>query len=299
MEILFIVIALCAVLAAVVYGLRTRYIMKGLDRMVEEAIQGDFRESSYDESRLSRLEAKLSRFLGASGFSHQSIETDRQNLTATIGDISHQTKTPIANILLYTQLLQEQKLSPESRELAAQIASQSEKLDFLIQSLVKTSRLETGVVRPVPEVREVASLMAAVERAYASKAADKGITLTVPGDVAMTASFDPKWTAEALGNLVDNAIKYTPNGGSVTLSCQKYELFCRLDVTDTGLGIPEEEQASIFQRFYRGRSVQQEEGVGIGLYLARQIIAAQGGYIKVVSAPAQGSTFSVFLPAGE
>ena len=132
----------------------------------------------------------------------------------------------------------------------------------------------------------------------APKAEAKGIALTVePAD--LTARFDPKWTTEALYNLVDNAVKYTPAGGGVTLRAVGYELFCRIDVTDTGPGIPEAEQARIFQRFYRSPSAGETEGVGIGLYLARQIAAGQGGYLKVTSRPGEGSTFSLFLPRAE
>ena len=98
---------------------------------------------------------------------------------------------------------------------------------------------------------------------------------------------------------MDNAVKYTPAGGAVTLRAVGYELFCRVDVTDTGPGIPESEQARIFQRFYRSPSASEAEGVGIGLYLARQIAAGQGGYLKVNSRPGEGSTFSLFLPRAE
>ncbi|CAM5646827.1 Adaptive-response sensory-kinase SasA [Lysinibacillus sphaericus] len=110
------------------------------------------------------------------------------------------------------------------------------------------------------------------------------------------AVFDPKWTVEALYNIVDNAIKYTPSGGSVQLSVTPYQLFCRIDVADTGLGISEDETAKIFSRFYRSQEVTDKEGVGLGLYLAREIITAQGGYIKVKSRLGVGSVFSVFLP---
>ena len=106
---------------------------------------------------------------------------------------------------------------------------------------------------------------------------------------------DPKWTVEALGNLVDNAIKYTVDGG-VTISVTPYEMFVRIDVADTGIGIPEEEQGRIFTRFYRGDTNVQQEGVGIGLYLAREILHSEGGYLKVSSTAGQGSTFSMFLP---
>ena len=82
------------------------------------------------------------------------------------------------------------------------------------------------------------------------------------------------------------------------VAVRAYELFCRVDVTDTGVGLSEEEQAKVFQRFYRGRDAREEEGVGIGLYLVRQIVTGQGGYVKVTSRPGEGSTFSLFLPKG-
>lgn len=109
-------------------------------------------------------------------------------------------------------------------------------------------------------------------------------------------SHDSKWTAEALFNLLDNAVKYTPAGGKISVSVEQWEMYIKLDVTDTGKGISESNQASIFRRFYREEEVHDKPGVGIGLYLAREIITWQGGYIKVVSEIGKGSTFSVLLP---
>ena len=108
------------------------------------------------------------------------------------------------------------------------------------------------------------------------------------------ANFDAKWTAEALGNIVDNSVKYTDHGG-IDITVKIYEMFVRIDVTDSGIGISEAEQAQIFSRFYRSEQVREQNGVGIGLYLAREIISHEGGYIKVISEPGKGSTFSVFL----
>lgn len=105
-----------------------------------------------------------------------------------------------------------------------------------------------------------------------------------------------KWTLEAVSNIVDNAIKYTPSGGSVTICSQEYEMFVCIRIADTGIGMSEEETAKIFTRFYRSSEVSDERGVGIGLYLAREIIAKEGGYIKVSSKKGEGSVFSVFLP---
>lgn len=296
MEVLLCVLAVCAILASAVYALRTRQVVMRLERMLDDAFHGEFQETQYDESHVSRLEAQLGQFLSTGALSRERIEADRQNLEETIGDISHQTKTPIANMLLYTQLLQEQDLSPEARDLAAQAGAQAEKLDSLIQSLMKTSRLEAGVIALTPTQSLVGALLEDLERSYAPAAQAKKITLDIADAGDLTARFDAKWTSEAIGNLLDNAVKYTLAGGRISVSCQKYELFCRIDIADTGPGIPEEEQAKIFRRFYRGAQVQQAEGVGIGLYLARQIITGEGGYIKVQSVPGNGCTFSVFLP---
>lgn len=270
-----------------------------LGKMLDDAIRGEFRESLYDESRLSALETRMAHYLSASAVSAKNLAEEKDAIKTLIGDISHQTKTPIANLLLYAQLLEEQDLPPESREYASALEHQAEKLRFLIDALVKTSRLESGVLAMTPKRSWHPTAVGMPPRPRPAPGAEaKAITLTVePTD--LTARFDPKWTAEALYNLVDNAVKYTPAGGAVTLRAVGYELFCRVDVTDTGPGIPESEQARIFQRFYRSPSASEAEGVGIGLYLARQIAAGQGGYLKVSSRPGEGSTFSLFLPRAE
>ncbi|WP_418485389.1 sensor histidine kinase [Dysosmobacter sp.] len=155
--------------------------------------------------------------------------------------------------------------------------------------------METGIVVPTPTLGPVAPLLEATVEQERPAAEKKKITLqNLPfvGD----ASFDPRWTSEALGNVVNNAVKYTPAGGRVTVSAQMLETFCRVDVTDTGPGIPEEEQGGIFNRFYRGTLTHSAEGLGLGLYLAREILSLQGGYIKVSSKPGNGSTFSLYLP---
>ena len=185
----------------------------------------------------------------------------------------------------------------ESRAMAAALEGQAEKLDTLIQALVKLSRLETGVLALHPAAGPVWPAVSAAAEQVRPKAAEKGITLCLRPSREW-ARLDPKWTEEAVYNLLDNGVKYTPAGGQVTVSVTPYELFCRVDVTDTGPGIPEREQAKIFGRFYRAPGTYETQGVGIGLYLVRQIAAGQGGYVKVSSQPEQGSTFSLFLPRG-
>lgn len=277
------------------YQRQTRRILESLDRMLEVAIQGDFTEKDYDESMLSALEVKLARYLASSTVSAKNLQSEKDSIKTLIADISHQTKTPIANILLYTQLLEEQALPEESRICAVSLEHQAEKMKSLIDALVKTSRLETGILALHPEAGQLESVILSAVAQLSPKAERKGIRILIEsadGD----AVFDPKWTEEAFFNLLDNAVKYTPTGGEVRICTVSYPLFSAVQVSDTGPGIPEEEQPKVFQRFYRGLEHQQEDGVGIGLYLVRQIAQGQGGYVKVVSQKGAGSTFSLYLP---
>lgn len=272
--------------------------MKTLDRMLDSAIDGSFTESLFDESLLSSVESKFNHYLKSSVVSADNLKTEKEKIKELLSDISHQTKTPIANIILYTQLLDEHKLPEESRDCIRSLRIQSEKLSFLVSSLVKMSRLETGILVLNPKLNSVQSMLMDSYGQLEHKAAEKNIELTI-SSTNIKALFDYKWTTEAVCNLLDNAIKYTPWGGNVNISVEEYNLFCRVNITDSGMGISEDEHAKIFLRFYRSASAHEYEGVGIGLYLVRQIIVGQGGYIKVKSEIGKGSTFSMFLPVKE
>ena len=276
---------------------RSARMIRRLDAMLTAAMEGDFSETSFDESRLSALESRMARYLAASSLSARNLQTQKDQISALISDISHQTRTPVANLQLYAQLLEEQPLTPQGQRCAQAIAAQSEKLQTLMEVLVKSSRLETGLLTLHPEPGQLAPMVERAAAQYAPKAQAKQIRLTV-GRTDGGALFDPKWTEEALCNLLDNAVKYTPDGGEVTVEVRPYEWFTAVSVRDTGPGIPEEEQANIFGRFYRAPGAYQAEGLGIGLYLTRQIAAGQGGYVRVKSAPGQGSTFLLYLPRG-
>lgn len=280
--------------------LDARRTVRRLDRMLSTAIDGGFGEESFDESAPSALESRMARFLNGSARSLRGVQRQRESIQRMLSDISHQTKTPLANLKLYSSLLMEEELTPRQREQAQVILQQSEKLSFLIETLVKLSRLETDVLAVTPKSQPLSPLLERAASQAKAAAEQKGIALQLhlQQQAEMKALYDLRWTAEALGNLLDNAVKYTPPGGCIQVSATQYELFCRIDVHDNGIGIAEEEQAQIFGRFYRGRQVREQEGLGIGLYLAREIAQKQGGYLKLSSRPGQGSTFSLYLPRG-
>lgn len=294
------VLGLAGLLLGLWLWLDARRTVRRLDRMLSTAIDGGFGEESFDESAPSALESRMARFLNGSARSLRGVQRQRESIQRLLSDISHQTKTPLANLRLYSSLLMEEELTPRQREQAQVIFQQSEKLSFLIETLVKLSRLETDVLAVTPKSQPLSPLLERAASQAKAAAEQKGIALQLhlQQQAEMKALYDLRWTAEALGNLLDNAVKYTPPGGCIQVSATQYELFCRIDVRDNGIGIAEEEQAQIFGRFYRGRQVREQEGLGIGLYLAREIAQKQGGYLKLSSRPGQGSTFSLYLPRG-
>lgn len=290
---LTIIIILIAAICAIY--LRTSKVLTSVDKMIDSAINNTFSESDFTEKRLSKLESKMYRFLASGNTALKKINSEKDGIKILIADISHQTKTPISNILLYSQLLKEiPDLDDNAKEISQQIESQTEKLSFLITSLIKTSRLENGIINVAPKKNSVNKLLEALD--YQNMADMKGISYNVELYAEYAAVFDFKWTPEAISNIIDNAIKYTPRGGKVTVSVKEYEMFVCINVSDTGIGISEDETAKIFTRFYRSAEVSDEKGVGIGLYLAREILSKESGYIKVSSQKGKGSVFSVFLP---
>lgn len=262
--------------------------------MLDQAINGTFEERDYNETRLSRLETRWKRYLALSQVSQRRTREEQERVRGLISNISHQTKTPLANILLYSQLLREKEKDPELIPIVKKISDQSEKLDFLIRSLIKSSRLESELLVLHPKVQSIEPVLLAAMEQISDAALKKQVSLSFEG-TDKAACFDRKWTEEAMENLLDNAVKYSPAGSRIEIGVTEYEMFTAVSVKDEGIGIGEEEQAQIFRRFYRGREVSQEPGVGIGLYLVREIAEKQGGYVKVKSKRGRGSVFYFYM----
>ena len=251
--------------------------------------------SPYEETAFSKVQEKLLQYYEKMKEERQQSIQDKQTIQELVSDISHQVKTPTANIQMITGILREHELPREKQsEFLNLMAVQINKLDFLMQSLIKMSRLETGTFVLYPEEASLSNTIARAMSTVLAKAEKKHIQLSADCDSKLTVKHDPKWTAEAIGNILDNAVKYTPEGGTIRVSVRPWQFYTRIDISDTGIGIEEENYNAIFQRFYRAEEVAAEEGVGLGLYLARGIITRQNGYITVKS-KGEGSTFSVFL----
>ena len=274
-------------------------ILIQLSDVISALIDGRENEvfSVLNDDLLSKLQAQVTKLSGILVAQNSRLKKERDEIKSLISDISHQLKTPLANLRVYFDLLQDQSLAPAQREeFMHNMQGQLEKLSFLMDSMIKMSRLESGVIQLSPQMASLnVTSLTAIRQVY-QKAQVKNIHLSFDAGQDIQLQHDRNWTAEAIFNLLDNAVKYTPGGGSVNVSLEKYELFARLDITDTGSGLDEVEINHVFKRFYRGENARHQEGVGIGLYLLREIIQKQGGYVKVRSKKDEGSTFSLFLP---
>lgn len=286
-------------LLVMLFGRRLSVFTSDLCRIMDHMINGnDAPEQANDsETLFARISHRLSRLYGIMQENRRKVDQERQGLQMLISDISHQVKTPVSNLKMVTDTLLARPMTDQERtDFLQGIRSQADKLDFLFQALVKTSRLETGAIRLEKKDGLLFDTLAQAISGivYGAEKKDISVNVNCPEDLHLL--HDSKWTAEALFNLMDNAVKYTPAGGKITVLVEQWEMYVKLDVIDTGKGISESNQASIFRRFYREEEVHAEPGVGIGLYLAREIISMQGGYIKVTSEVGKGAAFSVFLP---
>lgn len=280
--------------------LHNRYnddLLEQITLLIEALVEQQERQifSEAEDTLTARLQHQLLKLRNILTAQNQMLAQEKEQIKTLISDISHQIKTPIAAANTFAELLSDGELSAEERtEYITTLQMSLGKLTFLTNSLIKMSRLESDIISLKPEKNSLNEIVLQAVKTVYAKAKEKGILITFECDQTFEAVLDFNWTAEAISNVIDNAVKYTPQGGFVRLQITEYPSFLRLDISDSGVGIPEEEQAKIFGRFYRGKQSVGTDGVGIGLYLTREIINKQNGYMKV-SSDENGSTFSMFL----
>ena len=209
-------------------------------------------------------------------------EEEKEQVKSLISNMSHQLKTPLANIRMYEEILREENQDAETREkFLAKMQTQSEKLEWILNSLFKMVKLEQNVM-----VFEVSmcpirkTILDAVNLVY-EKAARKQIPIKTGYIPDLFLYHNAKWTSEVFANLLENAVKYTSEGGAIQIDLKQYEMYAEIRITDTGIGIRKEEMPRIFQRFYRSKDVENLEGSGIGLYLSRLIAEKELSLIHI------------------
>lgn len=266
-----------------------------IDDMLSEEIEPP--QSVEEESLFYKINYRLGRLYAVMRENKNSLAKERADLQGLVSDIAHQVKTPMANLKMINQTLLDASVPPpKQKEFLWAQAHQLDKLDFLMQAMIKTSRLETGMIALEKKKQPIYDTLAAALGGILFSAEKKRLTVRVDCPEKLMVAHDRKWTSEALFNILDNAVKYTPEGGQIEVRVACWEMYVKIDIADTGIGICKAHHGTIFKRFYREDTVHDVDGIGLGLYLAREIITLQKGYIRVASEVGQGSVFSVFLP---
>lgn len=273
-------------------------------RVMEQCLSEDF--SFISDSELmekagdSGFADSLMKLAQAMEIKTRKFNEEHDNTKTLVTDISHQLKTPISAMKACFDMYREAETKEERNEFAYRAKIQVDKLESLAASLVNISRLESRMITLEPEKIPLTDILVGAVNTVYHKAMQKKIEIETEELDDVTVDADRKWTTEAVANILENGIKYSPEGSVITIRAEKLFSFVRVEIEDRGIGIPKEERNRIFSRFYRGSSdaVKEQDGSGVGLYLTRRILEDQGGTVSVRSESGEGSTFIIQLPLG-
>lgn len=302
------VIFLILIILSIVIGVSYAYVLKKsvgkvfdqINNIIDKAFSSEEVDNLDEETIVALTATKIMKYVLSRKEKLEEAVRRKEKYEKLISDISHQTKTPVSNILIYGELLLENlsKAGNENIQYASNIVSQTEKLKWLIQSLINMSRLETGIIIYNIEKNGIKELLSSILTGTYSDAEKKEINLNIREFKNSNAKFDFKWTSEALQNILGNSIKYSARKSEIDIYVDYFQYYVRITIKDYGIGIPVEEIPAVYTRFYRGKNAKKLDGVGIGLYLAKEILTAQGGYIVISKTEIVGARVMVYIPIG-
>ncbi len=221
----------------------------------------------------------------------------KEFLRRTISDISHQLKTPIAALNIYNGILQQETADAATvREFTSLSEQELDRIEALVQSMLKMARLDAGTITLEQSSENISDLLEHIKGQYSFRAEQEEKELILEGDGHSLLVCDRVWLAEAIGNLVKNALDHTAQGDRILIRWQQSPCLTQITVEDTGSGIHPEDLYHIFKRFYRSRFSKDTQGVGLGLPLAKSIVEAHQGSMEVHSKLGQGTAFTINFP---
>ncbi len=280
---------------------QSKRMADGIARIRESDYRQDLMDWYEEEESQDRILDELDSLGSYVEMMEAQARQEKQETKALVTDISHQLKTPVAALNSCFEVLKNKDLTKdERREFEGRLEEQLKSLGQLVEALVNISRMETGMIElKLTKGRIFDVILEAVNRVWV-KAQKKGIEIEMEEEDKiedLVLPLDRKWLCEALINLLDNAVKYSPSGTTVTIRTVKMVSFFRIEIQDQGIGIARENYHKVFQRFYRGeeKEVQNEEGSGVGLYLARKIIEGHHGTISLDGRKMKKRKGSVFV----
>lgn len=300
---LFVKMILMSVLliSYVFFYLMDIYYQKEIDQLINnisEFISKDDDENQieYEETIESKLFYQINELKKIQRIAYEEINETKQSLQSLITHISHQAKTPISNLKIYQSLLSRDDLKDEEKKLfLSMMLQQIDKFNFLIESLIKMSRLENDIIKLDIKVHNLSETVVKALNDLFFLIEKKNIDIHFKKEQDVYALYDEKWTREAIYNVLDNCIKYSHENTTISITVSNNIFFAKVIISDQGKGIKKENYNNIFKRFYREDDVHDNEGIGIGLFLTREILTKEEGYITVNSIYGKGSTFTIYL----
>lgn len=240
-------------------------------------------------SRLAELEKKIN-------YEVEREKLSKEKIQAFISDLSHEIRTPLTNIIMYQDILVKKAgLTDELKEKQEKMTEQIQKMEWILGSLFKSVYLEEDYLAFDLDYTNLTETISMAVSAVFKKAVDKNIEISIEPYEDRCVLHNKKWTAEALANILENSIKYSPAATQIQVQVGHGGMFTEIAIKDEGIGIDKEEYPFVFKRFYRGREVREMEGSGIGLYLVKMIVEKEKGYVVVKSEKRSGTVVSVFL----
>lgn len=294
--ILFILLAACVLTVFLRYlFLQQQITTKAIER-IEDYLGGNT-EARLDcdyEGDLYRLFHTVNTMAAVLNAHAANELRDKDFLKTAISDISHQLKTPLAALNIYNGLLQnEAENIPEIKELTDLSEQELDRIETLVQNLLKITRLDAGTMEMEITEQSIADIMNDIELHFSYRAKMEHKAFTLSGDESVTLACDPDWLTEAIGNIVKNAFDHTKEGDSIQIEWYRFASVLQIRIKDTGAGIHPEDLHHIFKRFYRSRFSQDIQGIGLGLPLAKAIIEAHNATIEVDSTLGEGTLFII------
>ena len=287
---------ICGIVVIILLRKNIKRIFTKVNDILELAIENNEIEEMDTETEIDAIITKIAKYMRSNRETLEQAVKTKKEYEQLISNISHQTKIPISNILIFAELLKENLKNEENKKYINNIMGQTEKLKWLILSFVNMSRLESGIIQYQIKDYTIQELLAATLTSIYADAEKKNIFIDIQGNTEYKGKFDLKWTTEAIVNILNNSIKYSPIDSKVDIEVGILSHYITLSIKDYGIGILPEEIPAIFGRLYRGKNAAVYDGIGIGLYLTREILTDQGGYIVFSKKETVGSKAVIYLP---
>ncbi len=264
-----------------------------LNSYLEKVLSGDYAPEILDqkEGELSILKTNIYKATTTLKYQKELLTEDKVRLANAIADISHQLKTPLTSMMVMNDLLETEEDQSKRKEFLKTQSDQLDRMNWLIQTLLKLSKIDAGTITMKKEEVTAMSLVKEVMKPFEIQMELKGINYS-SFDSDMKLSCDKNWTIEAIQNIVKNCIEHMKENDELRIEAEETNIYKQIIVSDTGCGIAKQDLPHIFERFYKGKNAG-KDSVGIGLALAKTLISSQRGDILVESTEGVGTTFYV------